>query len=246
MITAALNFYASGSFQGSTRDMCGVSQSTVPHCIKEVTNGLLRRAGDYVHYRTDPESQSERAIGFGAIAGFRQVQESASYKCVPTSWEAATTHSYFGSLRCHIYFTPPARLQGWILGDKGYSLRKWLLTPVRNPSNDVKERYTTCHDSTIEQAIGMLKMCFCCLNRSSGALQYAPQKFGCIVLVCCILRNIALQRLEALPEEDMWEYESSFDEQDTEGTQGQAAMNDLRRVMEGRHLEQHASEVFEI
>ncbi|XP_067908356.1 putative nuclease HARBI1 [Heterodontus francisci] len=247
-ITVALNFYTSGSFQGSTEDMCGVCHSVAQCCIKEVTNALFRRAGDYVHFRTDRESQAKRAIGIGVIVGFPQVQgvidcthvaikasmdqpavfinrksfhlcnlyattESASDKCVPTFREAATTHSYFGT--------------------------------TRNPSNDAEEHYNTCHGSTratIEQTIGMLKIRFRCLNNSGGALQYVLQKVGCIIVACCILHNIALQRGEALPGEEMWEYETSSDEEDTEGTQDQAATEDPSRVMEGRHLEQRARE----
>ncbi|XP_067885120.1 putative nuclease HARBI1 [Heterodontus francisci] len=73
-ITMALNIYASGSFQGSTGDMSGVSQTAAQHYIKEVTNALFKRAIDYVCDQTNPDSQAEKAIGFGAIAGFPQVQ----------------------------------------------------------------------------------------------------------------------------------------------------------------------------
>ncbi|XP_067904992.1 putative nuclease HARBI1 [Heterodontus francisci] len=230
--------------------MCGVSQSVAHHCIMEVINALFRSASYYVRYRADPESQAERAIGLGAITGFPQVQvaidctheaikaptdqpatfinrkgfillmynlyvttESTSYKCVPANREAATTHSYFSS--------------------------------PRNPSNDAEERYSACQSSTratIEQAIALLKMWFCCLDRSRRALQYSPQKAGCIVVVCCDLHKIALQREETLTEEDMWEYETSSEKEDTEDTQGQAAMEGPSRVMEDRHPQQHARE----
>ncbi|XP_067903091.1 putative nuclease HARBI1 [Heterodontus francisci] len=71
-ITIALNCYAFGSFQGFT--MCGIAQAADHHCIKEMTNALFKRAGNYVQYETDPDSQAEQAIGFVAIAGFPQVQ----------------------------------------------------------------------------------------------------------------------------------------------------------------------------
>ncbi|XP_078097950.1 uncharacterized protein LOC144511457 isoform X2 [Mustelus asterias] len=73
-LTATLNFYASGSFQGSTGELCGISQAAAHRCIKEVTNALFKRAGEFIQYHTDPESQAERSAGFGAIAGFPQVQ----------------------------------------------------------------------------------------------------------------------------------------------------------------------------
>ncbi|XP_067871996.1 putative nuclease HARBI1 [Heterodontus francisci] len=74
-ISVALNISARGSFHGSKKDMCGIAQSATHQCIKEVSNALFRRASDNVHFRTDPNFQAERAIGFGAIAGFPQMQD---------------------------------------------------------------------------------------------------------------------------------------------------------------------------
>ncbi|XP_067879946.1 putative nuclease HARBI1 [Heterodontus francisci] len=189
----ALNFYMSGSFQGCTRDMCGVSQAVAHCCIKEVTNALFKRAGDYVHYRIDPDSQAERAIEFEAIVGFPQVQ--GVIGCMHVAIEAPTDqpatfiewgfHSINVQLVCdhrkhflqvcslflgssHDAYIlrqsqvpqlsrPPARLQGWMLGEKGYALKSWLLRPAINPCTAVEEKYNTCHGSTpasIERPLG--------------------------------------------------------------------------------------------
>ncbi|XP_067908362.1 putative nuclease HARBI1 [Heterodontus francisci] len=221
-VTVALNFYASGSFQGSTGDFCRVSQSVVHCCIKKVTDALYCRTSDCVHFRIDLESQAKRATEFGAIEEFPQAQGviDCMNVAIKESMEQPATfinrkgfHSINVQLvwdhrkcflqvcarfpgSCHdsyilcqsrvlLLFTAPAHLQAWILGDKGYPLMTWLLM-LKNPSNDAKECYNSCHGS-IEQAIGMLKMCFHCLDRSGGTLQYAPDKVGCIVVVCCIL-----------------------------------------------------------
>ncbi|XP_067872023.1 putative nuclease HARBI1 [Heterodontus francisci] len=213
-ISVAFNFYASGSFQGFTADMCGVSQTAAHHCIKEVTNALFKRAGDYVRYRTDPDSQAQRTIGFGPS---------------------------LDSPRCKVPMAQPAALinrksfhsiNGWILRDK-----TWLL---RNPCTAAEERYNICHSSTqvtIEQAIGLLKMRVCCLDQSGGALQYAPARVSCIVVVCCALHNLALQRGEALHKEDMNDCHSSTDEEDTEENDEQAALDVELLATESSNIE---------
>ncbi|XP_067884148.1 putative nuclease HARBI1 [Heterodontus francisci] len=248
-VTAALNFYASGSFQGSTGDLCGVSQSAV-HCwIKEVTDALYRRAGDYVHFRTDADSQAEMAVGFGAIAGFLQVQGviDCTHVAIKTPKEQSapyTNRKGFHLLnvqlacdhrKCFLqvcaHFPVPGAVavhcphspSGWTLGDKGYPLLTWLLTPVRNPSSYAEGHYNACHSfirTTSEQAINMLKMCFRCLNRSGGALQYAPDSVGRIVVVCCVL-HITMRRGEALQDNEIPEQEISSDNENKESIQGQ-------------------------
>ncbi|XP_067901778.1 putative nuclease HARBI1 [Heterodontus francisci] len=73
-VTVALNFYAYASFQGLTGQLRRVIQSAVHRCRREVTDALYQRAGDHVHFRTNPESQAQRPNGFDAIVGFPQVQ----------------------------------------------------------------------------------------------------------------------------------------------------------------------------
>ncbi|XP_067888731.1 putative nuclease HARBI1 [Heterodontus francisci] len=102
-----------------------------------------------------------------------------------------------------LLFTASSQIQGWLLVDKGYPLQTWLLMPLRNTASDVEETYEACHGSTqaiIEQAISLLKICFRCLHRSVGALQYSLQRVARIVAVCCTLHNFATERGEALQE----------------------------------------------
>ena len=48
----------------------------------------------------------------------------------------------------------PRPIQGVLLGDSGYMLREWLLTPILNPRDVHEETYTEAHctiRSTIER-----------------------------------------------------------------------------------------------
>jgi hypothetical protein len=52
---------------------------------------------------------------------------------------------------------------GWLLGDSGYPLKKWLITPVSNPSNQQEVNFNLAHTqtrNTVERAFGVLKSRF--------------------------------------------------------------------------------------
>ncbi|XP_067885109.1 putative nuclease HARBI1 [Heterodontus francisci] len=227
-VILALNLYTSGSFQRSTGDMCSISQSVAHQCIKEVTNAIFRRASDYVWLRMDPNSQAEKTNGIGAIAGFPQVQSVTD--CMHVAIKAHEHqlvnfidrkgfHSDNVQLGSNHYKQILCMLPGKLLrclhfeavqgarafAAKGYLLGTQLLKPVRNPRKDAEERHNACHgtkQTAIEQAIDLLKMGFRCLDRSSGAFQYAPARVSCIVVVCCALHNLTVQRGETISNDE--------------------------------------------
>jgi hypothetical protein len=73
---------------------------------------------------------------------------------------------------------------GVILGDSGYSLLDWLMTPVVRPGPQLGvKRYLRRHISTrrlVENSLGVLKEKFPCLNY----LRLIPE-FAGIVVLCC-------------------------------------------------------------
>ncbi|XP_067867166.1 putative nuclease HARBI1 [Heterodontus francisci] len=215
-MTVVLNFYASESFQRSTGDICGISQSAAHCCTKEMTDALFRRVQgitDCTHVAN--KAPPNQPAAFINRKGFHSIKVQLVYNyrkhflqvsaCFPGSCDDLYI---LHQSQVPLLFTSPTDLQGSILGDKGYPLMTWFLTPVRNPSNDAEEDYSTCHNSTrvtIEQAIGMLKMHFHCLDRSGAALQYTSDRIGLIVVVCCVLHNIAVQRGKVLQAEELRE-----------------------------------------
>ena len=50
---AALQFYATGSFQRVVGRNCGLAQSTVSHCINDVTQALVKCAPEWTTYPTN-------------------------------------------------------------------------------------------------------------------------------------------------------------------------------------------------
>jgi len=85
----------------------------------------------------------------------------------------------------------------WVIGDSGYSLRSWMMTPVLDAVPDSPEAsYNTkqmkCR-SLIEQCNGLLKMRFRCLLKHK-VLHYSPPIASKIINTCCILHNICVTR----------------------------------------------------
>ena len=80
----------------------------------------------------------------------------------------------------------------WFLGDAGYALEPYLMTPYRNPQHGTKEHiFNMKHCSgrnIVERTIGNLKSRFRCLQCTT--LHYSPEKVVKIINVCSTLHNI--------------------------------------------------------
>ncbi|KAJ8930398.1 hypothetical protein NQ314_016793 [Rhamnusium bicolor] len=82
----------------------------------------------------------------------------------------------------------------FLLGDSGYPLRPWLLTPVANAETEEEEAYNEVHRrarSTIERCNGLLKMRFRFLLKHR-VLHYAPNKVSKIINACVLLHNMCI------------------------------------------------------
>jgi len=78
-----------------------------------------------------------------------------------------------------------------ILGDTGYGMKEWLMTPIfRNPTQQAERKYNRAHKSTrtiIEFAFGVLKNRFPCLKY----MRLDPCYAGKVIMACATLHNIA-------------------------------------------------------
>lgn len=98
----------------------------------------------------------------------------------------------------------------FLLGDSGYPLENWLVTPFKNSTNDQK-RFNSIHASVrnpIERCNGVLKGTFRCLL-GERVLRYQPKKVIQIINVCCALHNMRIQ-----DKMDIMEYAVEINETD--------------------------------
>lgn len=123
---------------------------------------------------------------------------------------------------------------GWLLGDSGYPLRPYLLTPVGNPQTISEMRYNSAHIRTrslVERSIGIWKMRFRCIHKSAGGLRFAPGKCCAVVVVTAMLHNIAVRSGVPLP------MEQEVEEEEEENNIPAVALEQQRREAHQAGLE---------
>ncbi|KAJ4427679.1 hypothetical protein ANN_25328 [Periplaneta americana] len=79
-----------------------------------------------------------------------------------------------------------------LLGDSGYGVHKYLLTPLRNPETRQERVYNTCHKKTrnvVERCFGCWKGRFRCLTKNIGTRLGTAKN---IIVACAVLHNLAV------------------------------------------------------
>ncbi|KAM6945705.1 putative nuclease HARBI1 [Aplochiton taeniatus] len=115
-----------------------------------------------------------------------------------TDWPGGVTDSHilWRSPMPELLLPDRDSTDGWLLGDRRYPLRKWLMTPVPHPESPAEFRYNLAHSATheiVDRTFRAIQTRFCCLDGSRGYLQYSPKRTSDIILACCVLHNASLQ-----------------------------------------------------
>ncbi|XP_058717584.1 putative nuclease HARBI1 [Poecile atricapillus] len=224
-VTSALAFLASGSFQTASRLSTGISQSAMSNCLAQFLAALQRRAPRYIAFPPPPAPPGDPPAlpGVLGLVGAMHVALRAPADNEPLFRNAANFHSINMQVVCDRHgaitnvvakfpgscpnatvlensalarLMEGSRPEGvWLLGDRTYPLKPWLLTPISGPRGAAELRYNALHARTLDplrRTLGLLRRRFRCL--AGGGLQYSPPKVCQIFLACCILHNIALRR----------------------------------------------------
>jgi len=91
----------------------------------------------------------------------------------------------------------------WLIGDTGYPLREYLLTPFADPQTAAEEMFNDqlCKARcTIERAIGLLKSRFRTIShKMTGCINFEPEKAIQVVGAAIVLHNYCVDRRLPLP-----------------------------------------------
>ncbi|CAI6352599.1 unnamed protein product [Macrosiphum euphorbiae] len=230
-----LNFLATGSYQspiGNSRFMA-LSQPTVSLCISEVVAALNLPEifNVWVKFPKDINELTDIRNGFYRDTGFPGVIGSCIYinrkgyysinvqLICDSKLKILNVNALFpGSTHdIHVWNNSSVLpiLQElyrrnyndfYLLGDSGYPLRQWLLTPISNPSTEAEEYYNKRQMSTrsvIERCNGVLKVRFRCLLKDR-TLHYKPEKASSIINACIVLHNMCISNnIELVDEPDV-------------------------------------------
>ena len=154
--------------------------------------------GSLIHIRA-PNNEEHLYVchkGFHAINAMAVCNAQLSFTNFVCRWHGSVHDSAIfntGMLRVHL--EDGGGGNGWLLGDRGYGIQPYLLTPFRpdDVSTPPQRRYQKAHTktrNTVERAFGLWKARFRCLDVSGGTLQFNPDRCCTIITATAVLHNI--------------------------------------------------------
>ncbi|KAI5631742.1 DDE superfamily endonuclease domain-containing protein [Phthorimaea operculella] len=215
--TKCFKLFAHGSYQTSVGEIniLGQSQPTVSRSLEMVCSLILERLTPlWIKFPMTRQEKESTMQGFQDMYGIPHTLGAKGYYSIncqmicdaksritsvnpnfPGSthdaaiWQSSNVHQYLKDQ--YVDHRP----MEWLLGDKGYPLLPWLMTPLAEVgAGTPEERYNKMHSHArvvIEMTFGRLKNIFRCLNRHR-TLHYSPEKAAKIVISCCTIHNILI------------------------------------------------------
>uniref|UniRef100_A0A8C1UMA5 Putative nuclease HARBI1 n=1 Tax=Cyprinus carpio TaxID=7962 RepID=A0A8C1UMA5_CYPCA len=213
-VCTALRFYATGTFLNAVGDTVGLSKASVSWVVYRVSRALSNKLPQFPNQMAELNKLKR---GFFSIARFLNVVGAIDGKHVRIQAPTAHEHLFVNRKGYHSlniqavcdsdlrFLNCVARwpgslhdsriyqgiIDGVLLGDSGYPLKPWLLTPFLNPTTPAQRNYNIAHCSThntVERAFGVVKRRFHCLH---GELRMAPDRVCNIICATVVLHNIA-------------------------------------------------------
>ncbi|XP_071160779.1 putative nuclease HARBI1 [Mytilus edulis] len=259
-LMVALRFYATGSFQLANADV----HRNVTQCLKNVCNQYISMptdpasqqalkqgfydisnfpnvigAVDGTHVRIKSPAVDEHLYvnrkNYHSLNVMGVCDSNLKFLNIVAKWPGSTHDSFAlrNSRLCEMFEDGDIR-DGWLLGDSGYPLRPWLLTPVINPTTRHDQRYNASHMRTrcaVERSFGVLKSRFRCIDTTAGTLLYSPVRCCDIIVAVVVLHNMCINnRIPLPPGNDNPRDQGNIDGQQYVGNQNDGAVIRTRLI----------------
>ena len=135
-----------------------------------------------------------------------------------------------------------ARRRCHLLGDSGYALEPWMITPFargdRPEEGTPEDRFNkvhSCDRNCVERCVGLLKGRFRCVN-DERVLYYDYVKVCKIILAVCVLHNLViLGNVPHYVDEDELQ-NGNVNENEPEEIEGEVDLNDPDVPVAARHV----------
>ncbi|XP_017469373.1 PREDICTED: putative nuclease HARBI1 isoform X2 [Rhagoletis zephyria] len=216
---SVLYFLSNGSYQSciGNSHFAAMSQPSVSRNIKQICRMVVEHKHVEISFPNSADHYNSIKRGFHnkfAIKGVIGAIDCTHVAIIspPSSTAGVVPHEYMNRKGyCSINVEAICdeelifRNVKWLLGDSGYPLEPWLLTPIPSPSSANEELFNTVHikaRNTIERAFGVLKSRFRCLSKER-VLKYTHTNAAFIIYTCAIFHNILQKRRIFLSEETM-------------------------------------------
>ncbi|XP_066931127.1 putative nuclease HARBI1 [Clytia hemisphaerica] len=173
----------------------------------EIKQGFYRMAGfpstiaciDCTHVRISCPHEDEKDFvnrkNYHSINVQALTDHNYRFLDVDARWPGSTHDSFIfrvSAVKNHLDNNNNSIDDGLVIGDSGYALSRYLLTPYDNPVTPRERRFNRCQKrarSSVERSFGLLKARFPALR---FGLRVDPIKACQIIGTCFILHNIAI------------------------------------------------------
>jgi hypothetical protein len=128
----------------------------------------------------------------GSVQDFRLLRVSSFYKDVEERGTKLNAFEYFCSDR-------QSFLREYILGDAGYPLHPWLMTPFTQGRSPISDEWNHWHSQAricVERAFGVLKGVWRILSQK--LIKPRKDRIGPLIFCCCLLHNLLIERKETI------------------------------------------------
>ncbi|GFQ71697.1 nuclease HARBI1 [Trichonephila clavata] len=186
-VLAAVRFFAFGNRQINVGDLHSISQPSTSRAITDVARALAELRPQYIDLPQTEDQRMQISQKFYREFGFPGVYGALDCSLIKILNPGGSLAETF---RAHVETEVPSSYH--LLGDSGYPLRSYLMTPFLNPVGAGQVRYNAAHArarNVVERQYGVWKKRFSCIDTPFRCSLETAQT---VIVATAVLHNLAL------------------------------------------------------